>query len=180
MLHKYISIEFLDSSVIYLLISWHHCGIEEPSPWCLLLLLDAVSSVNDKATHHCFSCGTWLAYLSVSLICRTTEDSSYQGTMKCICEQTSTTRRSAGIPALITGILASNSKNPSFQTVFSRLKAIANEPVQRTSVDETNVPQVHAINSIREIFKSSVLSKRALDQLVPCLQIAADALETDM
>lgn len=98
--------------------------------------------------------------------------------MKCIAEQASTTRRSAGIPALVTGILAANSQNPTFQEVMEELKSLARQPVTLTNTDATNLPQVHAINCLKEIFKSSTL-KRSESHIADCLQLAADSLNSD-
>ena len=100
--------------------------------------------------------------------------------MKCIQEQASTTRRSAGIPALITGILSANAPQPSFEEVMTQLKTLAQQPVKVTGIDETNLPQVHAMNCIKEIFKSSTLGKRSDNHISDCVQIAADSLNSEM
>jgi Putative death-receptor fusion protein (DUF2428) len=96
----------------------------------------------------------------------------------CIHEQSSTTRRSAGIPALMTGILAANSKSPALEDVMAQLKTLARQPAAFTSKDETNLPQVHAMNCLKEIFKSSSLGKRCENHIADCLQIAAESLKS--
>jgi hypothetical protein len=98
----------------------------------------------------------------------------------CIHEQSSTTRRSAGIPALLTGILAANSESPAFEEVMAQLKTLARQPAVFTAKDETNIPQVHAMNSLKEIFKSSGLGKRCENHIADCLQIAAESLKSKM
>ncbi len=103
-----------------------------------------------------------------------------QGTLQCISEQASTTRRSAGIPALITGILSSNAHKPAFGNVLDELKVLARRPAKLSEVDETNLPQVHAMNSLKEIFRSSVLGKRSEGHVPECLQIAANSLNSEM
>jgi hypothetical protein len=98
----------------------------------------------------------------------------------CIHEQSSTTRRSAGIPALMTGILMANSKSPALGDVMAQLKTLARQPAAITAKDETNLPQVHAMNCLKEIFKSSSLGKRCENHIADCLQIAAESLKSEM
>jgi hypothetical protein len=98
----------------------------------------------------------------------------------CIYEQSSTTRRSAGIPALITGILTANSKSPALEDVMAQLKILARQPAAFTVKDVSNLPQVHAMNCLKEIFKSSSLGKRCGNHIADCLQIAAESLKSKM
>ena len=100
--------------------------------------------------------------------------------MRCILEQASTTRRSAGIPALITGILSSDAQSPSFEDVLTELVALAKQPANLSNKDQTNLYQVHAMNCLREIFKSSSLGKKAESHIAECLQLAADSLDSEM
>ena len=104
----------------------------------------------------------------------------YQGALTCIKTQASTTRRSAGIPSLIGGILAANSSSPSFDEVFSTLEDIARKPVRIVETDGSNLPQVHALNSLRDIFRSSLLSKRAEAYLARTLHLAATSLKSEV
>jgi hypothetical protein len=98
----------------------------------------------------------------------------------CIYEQSSTTRRSAGIPALMTGILSAYSKTPALEDVMEQLKTLARQPAAFTAKDETSLPQVHAMNCLKEIFKSSSLGKRCDNHIADCLQIAAESLKSKM
>ncbi|EDN98844.1 hypothetical protein SS1G_13703 [Sclerotinia sclerotiorum 1980 UF-70] len=102
------------------------------------------------------------------------------GALQCIFEQASTTRRSAGIPALVTGILSANARSPAFEDVMTELKSLARRPVALSKTDETNLPQVHAMNCVKEIFKSSTLGKRSDKHIPDCLQLAADSLTSDI
>lgn len=104
----------------------------------------------------------------------------YQGTLSCIKMQRSTTRRSAGIPALMTGILASNADSPSFQEVMRTLQDIAAAPARVSETDGSNLPQVHAFNCIKEVFKSSLLSNDAEMYLAECLQLATTSLKSEV
>lgn len=103
-----------------------------------------------------------------------------QGALDCIFEQASTTRRSAGIPALLTGIMIANSKDPAFEDIVSKLKLIAMQPAHQSATDNTNLPQVHAMNSLKETFRSSVLGRRAENHIGDCLQISVDSLKSEM
>jgi hypothetical protein len=76
--------------------------------------------------------------------------------------------------------MTASSKDPTFEDVMSKLKSIASQPVQRSDTDQTNLPQVHAMNSLKEIFKSSTLGKRSENHIGECLQIAVDSLESEM
>lgn len=98
----------------------------------------------------------------------------------CIYEQSSTTRRSAGIPALMTGILSANAKSPALEDVMAQLKRLARQSAAFTEKDETNLPQVHAMNCLKEIFKSSSLGKRCENHIADCLQIAAESLKSKL
>ncbi|KAK8081772.1 hypothetical protein PG996_000553, partial [Apiospora saccharicola] len=107
-------------------------------------------------------------------------DQWYKGAIHCIYSQASTTRRSAGIPALIVGILSANAENPSFPAVMEKLRNIAQEPALMSQTDGSNLPQVHALNCIKDIFKSSYLSKRAESYLTESLQLAAASLRSEV
>jgi hypothetical protein len=76
--------------------------------------------------------------------------------------------------------MAANSKEPAFQEIFSNLKYIAQQPAHQSAKDETSLPQVHAMNSLKETFKSSVLGRRSEGHIGECLQIAVDSLKSEM
>ncbi|KAI0850975.1 putative death-receptor fusion protein-domain-containing protein [Daldinia vernicosa] len=107
-------------------------------------------------------------------------DQWYEGALTCIHTQASTTRRSAGIPALIVGILSSNATCPSFEDVIRNLQDIGRRPALASDTDGSNLPQVHALNCIKDIFKSSYLSKRAEPYLTDCLELAASSLKSEI
>ena len=103
-----------------------------------------------------------------------------QETLSCIYEQASTTRRSAGIPAMITGILSADASQPSFHDVIGALEAISQKPARVSEADGPNLPQVHALNCLKDVFQSSLLSKRAEPYLPGCLQLAASCLKSEV
>ncbi len=94
--------------------------------------------------------------------------------------QASITRRSAGIPALISGILAANAESPSFREVFLELEEIARKPARIAETDGSNLPQVHALNCLRDVFRSSLLSKKAETYLSETLHLAANNLRSEV
>ncbi|KAI0166428.1 hypothetical protein GGR57DRAFT_496690 [Xylariaceae sp. FL1272] len=104
----------------------------------------------------------------------------YKGALECIYNQASTTRRSAGIPAIIVGILASRAKSPSFGEVMAKLQEIGCEPAYVAQTDGSNLSQVHALNCLKDVFKTSFLSHHAEPHLTDCLQLAAQSLQSEM
>jgi hypothetical protein len=60
------------------------------------------------------------------------------------------------------------------------LKTLSGQQVVLSDVDETNLPQVHAMNCLKDIFRSSVLGKRADNHITEAFQIAATSLKSDM
>ncbi|SPO02760.1 uncharacterized protein DNG_05435 [Cephalotrichum gorgonifer] len=106
------------------------------------------------------------------------DDSS--GSLLSVWYQRSTTRRSAGIPAMMIGVLSANSEI-TLEQALSRLMEIATMPAEVTETDGSNLPQVHALNSLTAIFKTSYLShfEKKLEKYIPlCLQLAADCLKS--
>ncbi|KAI0201484.1 putative death-receptor fusion protein-domain-containing protein [Astrocystis sublimbata] len=104
----------------------------------------------------------------------------YEGALNCIYTQASTTRRSAGIPAIIVGILASKSDSPSFDEVMVKLQSIARQPAYVSETDGSNLAQVHALNCLKDIFKTSFLSNIAEAYLTDCLKLAAASLQSEV
>jgi hypothetical protein len=72
------------------------------------------------------------------------------------------TRRSAGIPFLITAILGSNKSL--VKPTFYKLLEVANQPVEEEDavMDNINLPQVNAFNCIKTIFIDSTLSEESI------------------
>lgn len=63
---------------------------------------------------------------------------------------------------------------------MEELKKLSKQPVQLSETDETNLPQVHAMNCLKEIFKSATLGKRSESHMADGLQISADSLNSEM
>ncbi|KAK0646502.1 putative death-receptor fusion protein-domain-containing protein [Cercophora newfieldiana] len=104
----------------------------------------------------------------------------YQGALVCIVTQASTTRRSAGIPDLISAVLSANAQTPSFDEIFKTLREMAEKPARVAETDGSNLPQVHALNCLRGVFRSSLLSKKAENYLAENLQLASHSLRSEV
>ncbi|KOS18604.1 tRNA (cytidine(32)-2'-O)-methyltransferase non-catalytic subunit TRM732 [Escovopsis weberi] len=107
----------------------------------------------------------------------------YRGAMNAIFTQASTTRRSAGIPSLVTGILSANAAEPSFEEVIEKLMEIASIEARTSETDGSKLPQVHAYNCLKDIFKNSLLSSmgnKSESYLPQCLELAASGLRSEV
>ncbi|KAK0766713.1 hypothetical protein N5P37_000440 [Trichoderma harzianum] len=107
----------------------------------------------------------------------------YKGTLNEIFTQRSTTRRSAGIPSMMTGILSANAANPSFEDAMARLIEIASIEARVVETDGSNLPQVHAYNCLKDIFKNSLLTSmgnKSEKYLPQCLELAASGLRSEV
>lgn len=103
--------------------------------------------------------------------------------MEAIYGQASTTRRSAGIPSLMTGLLSANAAQPSFEEVMGKLIEISSTEARVRETDGSNLPQVHAFNCLKDIFKNSLLTSmgnKAEKYLPQCLELAANALKSEV
>lgn len=80
----------------------------------------------------------------------------------------------------MTGILAANATRPSFDEVINKLGEIAQRPARAAETDGSNLPQVHALNCVKDVFKSSLLSMRAERYLPTFLQVAANSLRSEL
>ena len=89
----------------------------------------------------------------------------------------SLTRRSAGIPAIIVGVLAAYPGDKFFDDVIVNLQAMANAPV---GVDLGTLPQVHALNCLKDIFTDARFGPSTESHIADSLNIAASCLESQM
>lgn len=60
------------------------------------------------------------------------------------------------------------------------LETIAKLPARTAETDGSNLPQVHALNCLRGIFRSSLLSKKAERYLPITLELAANSLKSEV
>lgn len=94
----------------------------------------------------------------------------------------STTRRSAGIPSMITGILSADPTSPPFERVIQDLTDIAKKEAFVSETDGSNLPQVHALNSLKDVMKSSQLAQlgKVEEHIPKCLELAAGCLKSEV
>ncbi|KAL3471955.1 putative death-receptor fusion protein-domain-containing protein [Aspergillus californicus] len=106
----------------------------------------------------------------------------YKESKKIIFETASKlTRRSAGLPALIGGILLSNPGGPLFQQVIRELQEVAHVPAkQNANSQSVELPQVHAMNCLREIFTNARLGPHTEGFIMPALNLSAERIGSPM
>ncbi|KAF4628970.1 hypothetical protein G7Y89_g9185 [Cudoniella acicularis] len=107
----------------------------------------------------------------------------WKGTLECINSQASTTRRSAGIPALVTGIMGAEAAEPAFEYIMMHMKELACLPVTVTTMNAAileQLPAVHALNVLKEVFRSSSIRRKADREVTDCFRIATDCLGSNV
>ncbi|CCU81674.1 HEAT repeat protein [Blumeria hordei DH14] len=87
------------------------------------------------------------------------EDFESEEAFFCLQTQFSTTRRSAGIPSILTAIMSVMAKND-FEKTFIKLLKISENETQYLGVDQEQLPQVHALNCLKEVIKSTSTSSK--------------------
>ncbi|KAI9047970.1 hypothetical protein LZ554_007771 [Drepanopeziza brunnea f. sp. 'monogermtubi'] len=102
----------------------------------------------------------------------------YQGALDCISTQVSTTRRSAGIPALVTGILSAQAKSPSLVEVMEELIAAASAPVENLELDDTQLPQVHALNCLKDMVRYPNIRLQVESYMARLFWLALNSLQS--
>ncbi|KAI7318345.1 hypothetical protein KC315_g10090 [Hortaea werneckii] len=89
------------------------------------------------------------------------------------------TRRSAGLPSLICGILVADQTGILMKKAFKDLERISREPVLPQNAQEGSLPQVHAMNCMKDVLKNSRLGERSERYVPKALKLAADALRSE-
>ena len=74
--------------------------------------------------------------------------------------------------------MAAQAKVPSFERVMAELMTMACHATKPIEADEMNVYQVHALNSIREVFKSTTLGKRSERHIAQGFGLAVDSMKS--
>lgn len=91
------------------------------------------------------------------------------------------TRRSAGLPALVTGILTSNPGGPLFKQVMNDLHEISRLPAKHdASSQEMKLPQVHSMNCLKDIFTNTKLGPHTVPFITPALTLSAERMGSPM
>ncbi|KAK3676280.1 hypothetical protein LTR78_004031 [Recurvomyces mirabilis] len=90
------------------------------------------------------------------------------------------TRRSAGLPSLLCGILVADKRGRVLEQAFTDLEHIARSPVDSAHAQEGSLSQVHALNCLKDVLKNGRLGEVS-EQYVPrALVMAADALRSEV
>jgi Putative death-receptor fusion protein (DUF2428) len=91
------------------------------------------------------------------------------------------TRRSAGIPAILAGLLIPSTPED-FTGVIETLVSLARSEnassSSKSNDQQTRLPQVHALNCLREIFTNSKFRARTAPWLIEVLSLAASSLSS--
>lgn len=91
------------------------------------------------------------------------------------------TRRSAGLPALVTGILCSLHKTPFFKEAMDDLHEISRLPVEYNKEQQyLELPQVHTMNCLKDIFTNTKLGPFTEPFIMPALTLSAERLGSPM
>lgn len=92
------------------------------------------------------------------------------------------TRRSAGIPTLMASIIAAEPEagGKLLARAMNDLINEASVEAKNTNIEESRLPQVHALNCIKEIFTTSKLSVASEAYIAQGLELAAKTLNSNM
>ncbi|KAK3700566.1 hypothetical protein LTR37_015894 [Vermiconidia calcicola] len=89
------------------------------------------------------------------------------------------TRRSAGIPSLICGLLIADQTGHLLSKAFEDLAVIARHPVESSTTSQSSLPQVHALNCMKDILKNTRLRAQSELYVPRSLRLAADSLRSE-
>ena len=107
----------------------------------------------------------------------------YQETLSSIQAQAhAITRRSGGIPALMAGIVAAEpqSSGKLFAQAMRDLTVEASVEAESSNIEESRLPQVHALNCIKEFFMTSKLGTSSEAYIGDGLELAAKSINSSI
>lgn len=82
---------------------------------------------------------------------------------------------------MITGILTAHIGDTFFDNVVLDLQAIADMPMEETpNVEELHLPQVHALNSLKDLFSNTSFGPSTEPHIAYSLEIAASCLDSKL
>jgi hypothetical protein len=90
------------------------------------------------------------------------------------------TRRSGGIPSMMVGILSAIPGQEEFDVVIKQLQAKAREPVKTAAFKDIMLPQVHALNCLKDVFKTPKLDGFSEPWIGSSLRLAAGCLNSQV
>ena len=90
------------------------------------------------------------------------------------------TRRSAGLPAILISILMADQSGQLLDQAFNQLRALALQPAASHEITEADLPQVHAMNTMKAIFTTTKLTTQTESLLLSGLSTASQCLASAM
>lgn len=103
----------------------------------------------------------------------------YERIVRILSQHTITnTRRSAGIPSVICGLLIADSAGSLMTKAFDDFGVIASRPVEEMSLHESSLPQVHSLNCVKDILKNTRLGEQSERFTAASLDLAAGSLRS--
>lgn len=82
---------------------------------------------------------------------------------------------------MIIGVLSAHAKGLFFDDVMAKLQTISRTEVDHSSGSENlQLPQVHALNCLKDIFTDTRLGSGADSHIEDCLSIAVNYLDHDL
>ncbi|KAK6436425.1 hypothetical protein LTR95_007386 [Oleoguttula sp. CCFEE 5521] len=88
------------------------------------------------------------------------------------------TRRSAGLPSLLCGVLASAPSDRLLNIAINDLDMISRRPLQPDSSQEGSLVQVHAMNCMKDVIKHTKLAEQSERHVPTALRLAADSIQS--
>nr|OQO24504.1 hypothetical protein B0A51_09535 [Rachicladosporium sp. CCFEE 5018] len=88
------------------------------------------------------------------------------------------TRRSAGLPSLLCGVLASDPSDRLLKIAVSDLDIIARRPLKPDSLQEGSLVQVHAMNCMKDVIKHTNMAEQSERHVPTALLLAADSIQS--
>ncbi|KAL9097439.1 MAG: hypothetical protein Q9165_000335 [Trypethelium subeluteriae] len=135
----------------------------------------AFSTVAQAFATCCMRCGD-----SVDPMVRGYLDVWYKEALVAIRNQASvTTRRSAGIPSLITSILSADPTPQRFAEVMGALEGEAKAGRINPAISGTELSQVHALNCLKDIFRTTRLGRKSERYIEIGFDLVGHCLKSD-
>ncbi|GAB7339803.1 hypothetical protein MBLNU457_6351t1 [Dothideomycetes sp. NU457] len=103
----------------------------------------------------------------------------YNRALSIVCStETINTRRSAGLPSLIVGVLSADASGTLFDQAIQDLTQQSRKPLDEEGGQSESLTQVHALNCLKDVFKSSRLGEKSEAYISPTLELAAECLSS--
>ena len=88
------------------------------------------------------------------------------------------TRRSAGLPSLICGLLIADKTRQSTSQAIRDMTELARQPIDSGMTQESSLPQVHALNCIKDVLKNTRLAEHSEQHIAHAFHLAAESLRS--